>query len=291
MDGALTTDEIPENGAIIMAAPNGATKTKRDHPQLPITPDEIAAEAKRCLRSGASVFHMHVRDETGAHSLDPLHYEKALEAVHQKISDQMIVQITTEAAGVYETDAQIEVVRAIKPEAASLAVKEFVRAPEDLDTFAKFLNEVAALKVWPQFILYDPDDLKILKDLRAADKLPFAEPYLLFVLGRYTLGQVSEPSAVEPFREALQDFGPARWSLCAFGRTESICAKHALENGGDVRVGFENNMMLPDGQIARSTSELVSLAAESALVKGRVRLSATQIRSMITNGGLAGARL
>ena len=68
---------------VVMVAPNGARRTKADHPNLPLIPAEIAREAERCAAAGASVLHLHVRDEDGRHSLDPRLYLAAIDAVRR----------------------------------------------------------------------------------------------------------------------------------------------------------------------------------------------------------------
>ena len=85
---------------IIMAAPNGARKTKADHPHLPVTIAETIAEASRCFDAGASILHAHIRDEKGIHSLNSNLYEELLNQMAKHVPD-MLVQITTESAGIF----------------------------------------------------------------------------------------------------------------------------------------------------------------------------------------------
>ena len=66
---------------------------------LPITPDEIAREAARCAEAGASLLHLHVRDDEGRHSLDAGRYRETIAAVRQSVGDALVIQITTEAVG------------------------------------------------------------------------------------------------------------------------------------------------------------------------------------------------
>ena len=68
---------------IVMAAPNGARKTKADHPNLPITIAETVAEAGRCFEAGASILHAHIRDDDGTHSLDSNTYDKLIRKLNQ----------------------------------------------------------------------------------------------------------------------------------------------------------------------------------------------------------------
>ena len=112
------------SGRLIAVAPNGARKTKTDHPALPISPDEIAADAADCLAEGAALLHLHVRDAEGRHSLDAVAYRDAINAVRSFTGTDLIIQITTESAGVFQIDRQIAVVEDVKPEACSAAIRE-----------------------------------------------------------------------------------------------------------------------------------------------------------------------
>ena len=78
---------------------------------------------------------------------------------------------------------------------------------------------------------------------------------MLFVLGRYNVNFQSEPADLAPFlRPALDDLD---WFTCAFGHREQECVMAAIEAGGNARVGFENNLFLPNGEVAPSSAALV----------------------------------
>ena len=109
---------------MIANAPNGARKTHRDHPALPLSPSELANTAGDCLRAGACMLHLHVRDENYGHSLDPQRYKDAIAAIRSEVGHKLIIQITTEAVNMYKPEEQIEVVKTVKPEAASIALRE-----------------------------------------------------------------------------------------------------------------------------------------------------------------------
>jgi len=100
----------------IAVAPNGARKTHADHPALPITPDELAACARQCVDAGAAMLHLHVRRPDGTHSLEPDDYRPAVAAVQQAVGDALVLQITTEAVGIYTPAQQMASVRALQPE-------------------------------------------------------------------------------------------------------------------------------------------------------------------------------
>lgn len=72
MNSASTRPVAP---LVIAVAPNGARKTKKDHPALPIEPRELAIEAASCIEKGAAMIHLHVRDASGGHSLDAGGYQ------------------------------------------------------------------------------------------------------------------------------------------------------------------------------------------------------------------------
>src|ERR671917_2716010 len=106
---------------IITVAPNGARRGKADHLAIPLTPAEIGVEAARCQEAGAAMIHLHVRDAEGRHSLDPDLYRAAIAAVRREAGSDLIVQVTTEAVGLYAPEEQIAAMRALEPEAFSAA--------------------------------------------------------------------------------------------------------------------------------------------------------------------------
>jgi len=105
----------------IAVTSNGGRKTKVDHPALPLGPDELAMTAVSCLEAGAAMIHMHVRTAEGRHLLDPDAYRNAIDAVRRSVGDKLLIQIASEALGLYSPPQQIAVVKETRPEAVSLA--------------------------------------------------------------------------------------------------------------------------------------------------------------------------
>jgi 3-keto-5-aminohexanoate cleavage enzyme len=255
---------------LIMAAVNGARRTKADHPALPITVPEIAADVAACAQAGAAMAHVHVRDDEGRHVLDAALYEQAMARIAGEAPD-VLVQATTEAAGRYQPDAQIALIRALRPAAVSIALSEILPDLADQPARTRFralCQWMQAQSVSPQFILYRPEEVETLLRLHADGDIPFIEPFLLFVLGRYRDGQVATPDDLPPFLDALGN-AKTTWMICAFGPHEHACALGAIEAGGHVRIGFENNIHMPDGSVAASNADLIALAAEAARRCGR----------------------
>lgn len=252
---------------LITVAPNGAYKQATDHPELPLTPQSLARTAKQCLDAGAAMLHMHIRDAQGRHSLDVEGYREAQRVVRAAVGPEMILQVTSEAARVYRAPQQIAMVRALVPEAVSVGLRE-VDQPEIGDAgLADFLGWLAAQRVMTQVILYDLADLQRWQALRKRGVVPDAPWFLLFVLGRYTAGQTSEPRDLLPFVQAHAGTEP--WAMCAFGAGEHACATTAAALGGHVRVGFENNLLLSNGALAPDNAALVMQAVAAAACLGR----------------------
>lgn len=244
----------------ITVAPNGGRRTKADHPNIPISPVELASTARECLEAGAVMIHVHVRRRDGTHLLDADAYKLAIEAIRAEVGDRMVIQITTEALGVYEPAEQIAVLKSVKPEAASLALRELVPTQAHESSFAEALNWMRDENVLPQIILYEPAEAIRFAEMRQRGLVPWQDVPVLYVLGRYTPGQTSKPADLLPFLAAdAPKF--SHWSVCAFGRDEAACVTAAALLGGHVRVGFENNLYTPDETLASGNASLVAAVA------------------------------
>ncbi|MBL9190461.1 MAG: 3-keto-5-aminohexanoate cleavage protein [Opitutaceae bacterium] len=262
----------------IAVAPNGGRRLKKDHPAVPLTAMEMARTAAACLEAGAAMLHMHVRDSNGRHLLDAEAYAEALAVVRAATGRKLFLQITTESLGTYRPREQMAVVRSVRPEGVSLALRELVPSAAAESAFAKFLGWLKSAQIMPQFILYNPAELDRLDELCRRGLVPWEEPPVLIVLGRYTLGQTSAPEDLAPFFSA----GHRRFAhtmVCAFGRNEAACAVAGAQAGADVRVGFENNLHLPDGRIAADNAALVRATARALIADGHKLASAEQLRA------------
>jgi 3-keto-5-aminohexanoate cleavage enzyme len=261
----------------IAVAPNGGRRSKSDHPALPIAPDELARTAERCRDAGAAMVHIHVRDRDGRHSLDADAYRAATAAIRDRVGNSLVVQVTSESLGIFAPEQQMEAVRQVRPEAVSLALRELVPDAMHEPAFAAFLDWLRAEQVMPQIILYSPEEAVRLREMVKRGLVPFAEVPVLFALGRYRAGETSRPDDLLPF--LAPDVAPFdEWMVCAFGRHETACVTAAALFGGDVRVGFENNLHLPDGKLASGNEDLVSAAHNAIAACGLAPASADDLR-------------
>lgn len=264
--------------AAVAAAPNGGRKTKADHPAVPITADELAETAAACRDAGAAMIHLHVRGRDGAPTLDAEALAEASAAIRRAVGDSLVIQVSTESLGRFSPAEQMAAVAASRPEAASLAVREFAPSAADEAAFAAFLAEMRTWDTLPQFIVYAPEDLARLDALIAAGVVPWADPPVLFVLGRHARGQISAPADLLAFLAPGQR-RPGHWMVCAFGPREIACAATAAALGGHARVGFENNVLLPDGRTAADNAALVAATVAAIGALGLVPETADGLRA------------
>lgn len=243
----------------IMVAPNGARRTPKDHPFLPVTHDEIIETAKACQIAGADGIHLHIRDARQAHLLDAAEYQVLLDRIAREVPD-LYLQVTSEAAGRYEAADQIAMIKTLKPAHVSVALREMVRGPDEWRVAQDFYEWAADACVDVQHILYTPDDVQTFVTGSESGRIPGNHHLIQFVLGAYDGSQASQPEDIQQLLDPLLADTAHRfdWMLCAFGKEETACLAHAAKLGGKVRVGFENSLWNADGSRARNNAERVA---------------------------------
>lgn len=247
----------------LMVAPNGARRGRGDHPQLPVTAQQTAETAAACFAAGAHALHLHVRDDEGRHSLDAGRYREALDAVRES-APAMAVQITTESAGFYDVAAQFACLKALRPAAASVSVREMAR---DADLAARAYALCAEAGTQVQHILYGPDCISQLRTWYQDGTVPGAMRDAIFVLGAYNPPVLARPEGLSVFQDAVADLH-LNWAVCAFGQHEQACLLAAVAAGGDARIGFENNIETPQGGLLADNAASVAAFVQAAKVQG-----------------------
>lgn len=262
---------------IIMCAPNGARRGKSDHSALPISPVELARCAAEVLEAGAGMLHLHVRAADGSHTLSIDRYQAAISAIRKEVGDQLVLQVTSESVGQYCREEQIAMVKMLRPEAVSLALRELCPDEADIVSTAAFFAWMRQERMFPQIILYDSSDVVRFNRLRREGVFASERPFVLYVVGRY--GDQAPANPME-FQGAKKEFDQAQvpWMMCGFGLQEYTLSDYVAENGGHMRVGFENNMWRADGSSAENNTELVCAAHMSAKSSGRMLMPAAVIR-------------
>lgn len=260
----------------IAVAPNGARRGRADHPRLPLTAPEIARDATEALEAGAAMIHLHVRDAAGGHVLDADLYREATEAVRRAVGDRLVIQITTEAVGRYTAAQQIALVDALHPESVSIALREILPPDQDESPAAALFQRMEQAGTLHQIIIYDAAELQRLDRLAARGVLPDGPLAVLAVAGRY-----ADTGATMAELDAYLAAGIDRhqWMLCAFGPQEARFMARAAMAGGHARVGFENNLWLPDGTLAPNNAAIVAATAAASADAGRVLADAAGLRA------------
>ena len=264
---------------MIAVAPNGARKGRADHPCLPHTPAELAQCAGDCLSAGASMLHLHVRDESGRHSLLPTHYRAAIDAIRARVGDELVLQVTTESGGRYSPAEQMAHADALAPEAVSLAIRELFSDPALHGDVGAFLARLAARDALVQYIVYSSADVSRCVALHAEGMIPQRSPHVLFVLGSYVDRRPGRPADLVHMLAALPPGW--RWSACAFGPAELQCMTAAALLGGHVRVGFENNLQVPSGAVSADNAELVRITRDALAGLGLASATCAETRRLL----------
>ncbi len=237
-----------------MVAPNGARKTRADHERLPVSIEDTVTEASLCFNAGASALHAHVRGEQDEHVLDAGLYRELIAEMERRVP-QMLVQVTSEAVGIYSPAQQVACIQAVRPRMASMVLREISSNFQDAYYARRFFDWCDENQVHIQHIVFSAEEFEHFLDYRDSGVIPAEHRCVLFVLGRYNADFQSDPADLTAFLQ--YDLNGLDWFTCAFGKREQECVMSAIEAGGHARIGFENNLFLPDGSVASSTAALV----------------------------------
>ena len=247
---------------IITAAVVGSRPTKEMNPAVPYTPKEIAEAAVESCRAGAAVAHIHVRDpNTGKPDFKLELFKEILDRIRQKCD--MLVNLTTSAlflSGPDVIEQRLQPVT-LKPDICSLdigsinfPVKTFHNPPEWGETAAKRMREY---KVKPEIEVFDVGH--IYQALDYLGKGLFDDPpYFQLCMGT----KWGIEGTLENLLFMKGKLPPnAQWSVLGVGRAQLPMITMGILLGGNVRVGFEDNIHLSKGVLAKSNAQFVEMAA------------------------------
>ena len=239
----------PEKLPKIMIAPNGARPKKKDHTEVPVTINEIVETAKLCFDEGATGIHFHLRDEKGDHILNSEMCLKALDDLQLSVP-KMHIQITTEAVGRYSPNEMRKLAYEVAPPGISIGIREMIPTRNPSEEDIKLYQSLTESGTKIQHICYEPEDLDLLSNLLDKANISKDGTWCLFVIGHYS-GKVSDPNKIPLFLQTLNKNNlNSDWAVCAFGKEEIDCLKKAISLNGKIRIGFENSMLMPNGEVA-----------------------------------------
>lgn len=263
---------------IITVAPVGAEVTRQDNAALPITPAEIAEEVLRCYDAGASIAHIHARDSEGNSTQDKNVYAEITEEIKKRCD--IIIQLSTGGAVGMTPQERIQPVT-ISPEMCTLTTGTcnfgndvFMNKQEDIEFFA---GEIAKYHVLPELEVFDYGMMFNAKNLIKKGLVP-AKVNFDFVLG--VPGALpGTPKALLTLVEDMPE--NCTWTVAGIGRYELPLSAMAIAMGGNVRVGFEDNIYYTRGVLARSNAQLVERTARLAKEMARPVATAQEARQIL----------
>lgn len=268
---------------IITCAITGAETTKDKQPALPITPEEQGISAREAMEAGASVIHLHVRDSHGRPSQNIDDFRRSIQEIKKQCGEEIIIQISTGGA-VGETIQNRSRPLTLKPEMASLNIGSlnfgddvFINAPKDVQEMAREIDQNG---VTPELEIYEMGHLESAYTLlkKGVIKLPFHVQFVLGVPGGMS-GEIDNLNHLVRYFESKKT-PQCSWGVAGIGRYQLPMAEAAIERGGHVRVGFEDNIFYSKGVLATSNAQLVERVASLAREAGRVIATPTQARAL-----------
>lgn len=279
-----------EDKVIITCALTGVLANRNQCPAIPYTPKEIAQEAKRAYDAGATVVHIHARQDDGSPTFDPKVF--AAIAAETRALCPVILNFSTGNLD-DDTSLQEEVIREVRPEIAALNMgtmnyakysskrKEFVFDMVFPNTFGKITRLLHAMNdagVKPELECFDAGHTNSIWPLYDMGVLrrPTQFSFIMGVLGGL-------PTTVEALQlQKNQIPADSTWEVIGIGREQWRLIASALVLGGNIRVGLEDNFYLPDGSMAEGNGPLVERAARLTRDVGREVASIDEARKMLS---------
>jgi 3-keto-5-aminohexanoate cleavage enzyme len=263
---------------IITCAITGAETTKQHNPNLPVTPDEQAQAALDCYNAGASIIHLHVRDDKGNPTQSVERFQEVIEKIRSKCP--VIVQISTGGAVGDSVESRLAPLK-LKPEMASLNVgsinfgnEVFVNLPKDVVLFAE---EMKKLNIKPELEVYDYGMLEY--GVKLLNQGIIERPaHFQFVMGT-AHGISGTPKNLILMRELLPE--GSTWTAAGIGRFQLPITTQAILMGGHVRVGLEDNIYWSKGVLAKSNAQLVERVTQIAQLLQRDVASVDEAKKIL----------
>jgi 3-keto-5-aminohexanoate cleavage enzyme len=297
-----------DDPVIISCSISGAIANRDQCPAIPYTPEEYAAEARRAVDEGASQIHIHARSADGVPSYEIDDFRAITEAILAEVGD-VIVNYSTGAIGV-PLEKRLVYLRELRPDVAALNMssmnyakyskrrKDFVFKAvfeNSFDTIIEFLTEMRELGIKPEHECFDAGhvaNLDPLIDMGLIDA-PHQISLVMGVTGgiRPTTRNISfmaEQIPGGPDNSRLNSAGTspsaqsgANWQVIGVSRAQWKLLSTSLTLGGNVRAGLEDNLYLPNGEMANSNGELIAKVRQMAEDIGRRAATVDEAREML----------
>ena len=262
---------------IVTVAPVGAELTPDQTPHLAVTPSQLGAVARKIREAGASMIHVHCRNDDGSNTHDVARFKAAYDQI--RASSDLIVQFSTGGA-IGMTPGERASVLQLRPEMATLTCGT-VNFGDDVfensfPIMRGILQKMHEYGVRPELEIFDKGHLSNARRLEKEGLLTFPQ-HVDFVLGVPGGLDATVPNLCD-----LVDGLPhgCTWSVAGIGRMQLPMAMAALAMGGHVRVGLEDNIYYSKGRLA-TNEELVARVVRLAGELGRPVATPDQARRIL----------
>jgi 3-keto-5-aminohexanoate cleavage enzyme len=269
---------------IITCALCGVGTTKEQNPNTPITPDEIAADGLECVKAGASILHIHVRDANGVNVMDKDIFVEVVGKIREKVAAaglDVVINVTTSGSK-FTYEQRMSHLALVKPEMCSYdpGTMNWANSYVFLNE-PKFLEELGTLSqelgVKPEIEIFDAGMIGNTNHYLKKEFLK-APLHCQFVLG--VPGGM--PGTVESLAYLLPKIpAGSTWSISGIGKDHMPCMLMGLAEGCDgLRVGLEDNIFFEKGVLA-TNPQLVARAVELGKLAGREIANAAETREIL----------
>ncbi len=267
---------------IISACICGAEVTKEQNPAVPYTVEEIVREAKSAYDAGAALIHLHVREDDGTPTQSTARFQVCVDAIRKECPDAIIQPSTGGAVGMTDLERLESTDIVPTPEMATLDCgtcnfggdEIFVNTDDTIINFAKIMKEKG---IKPELEVFDKGMIDTA--LKTADRkgLLVHPLHFDFVLGVQMTATIRDLAF-------MVDSIPAgsTWTATGLGRNAWSIAAATIAMGGHVRVGFEDNLYLEKGVLAKSNGEMVEKAVKLAKLLGREIATPAEAREILS---------
>jgi 3-keto-5-aminohexanoate cleavage enzyme len=283
---------------VVTCALTGVLANRSQCPTLPYTPAEIGEEARRAYEAGASVVHIHARNDDGTPTFSP----KTFAAIKQEVRKRSPILLNFSTGTILDdVSDQSTYIRESRPEIAALNMgtmnyskysekrKSFVFDmvfPNTYGKIGKLLSVMNEAKVKPELECFDSGHTQGVWPLIDMGVLtpPLQFSFIVNVLG----GIPPTVESLQLQRQIARDIAPgSEWEVIGISHCQWRMLAAALVLGGNVRVGLEDNLYLPGGEMARSNGDLVAVAARMVRDVGRRVATVDEARAVLGLGAPA----
>ena len=280
-----------EDPVVITCSISGAIANREQCPAIPYTPSEYAAEARRIADEGGVMIHIHARKPDGTPSYEVEDFMAISDAIREEVGEDVIVNFSTGTIGV-PVAKRIEYLRACRPEVAALNMgsmnyakysrsrKQFVFNMVFANPFEEIIELLEAMNelgIKPEHECFDIGHVGSLEPLIDMGVLrpPLHVDCVMGVLGGI-------PPSARNLAAMVANLPPStHWGVIGISREQWMLVAAALTLGGSIRVGLEDNLYLPNGEMARSNGELIAKARQMTEDIGRRPASVHEARELL----------